>query len=51
MREPLDDVRDGEGGKHEEDVKVHEAEPVPEGFYTVSPEEWVSVRWGPIGGG
>ena len=32
MREFHDDVRDGEGEQHEEDVEVDEAEPVPGGF-------------------
>lgn len=32
VRESHDDVRDGEGEEHDEDVEVDEAEPVEEGF-------------------
>ncbi len=32
MREPHDDVHDGEDAEHEEDVEVDETDPSQEGF-------------------
>lgn len=44
MREPHYDMRDGEGDEHEENVEIHEAEPVSREFHALAPEERVPVR-------
>ena len=53
MREPHDDVHDGEDAEHEEDVEVDETEPSQEGVRGaasgVSAREQV-LRCGAIGG-
>lgn len=57
MREYHDDVRDGKGEEHKEDVEVDETKPVQEGFpvevNAVSGGEWVRLlgRCGAVGWG
>ena len=54
MRESHDDVRDGEGEQHEEDVEVDEAEPAPGGFpdaANAEGQEIVLLRCGAVCGG
>ena len=54
VREPHDDVRDGEGEQHEEDVEVDEAEPAPGGFRDAANakgQEVVVLGRGAVSGG
>lgn len=57
MREYHDDVRDGEGEEHKEDVEVDETKPVQEGFpvevKAVLGGEWMRLlgRCGAVGWG
>lgn len=54
VRESHDDVRDGEGEQHEEDVEVDEAEPAPGGFpdaANAEGQEIVLLRCGAVCGG